>query len=79
MYILLEIILLKKLERAPTFFPIDMSLSLRITTIFFNPLILLRASRECPFAIEASPTTTITLFSGSAKAIPHPADKALPA
>ena len=48
MYFSLTINFPKNLESEPTFFPIDISLSFKITIIFFNlfPPILLRASKE---------------------------------
>ena len=58
----LVILRLRKLDRAPTFFEIDISLSLS-TTIRFRPRspAWLRPSKAMPAVIEPSPMTAMTL------------------
>ena len=75
---------LKYLERAPTFFEIDILLSFRIIINFLAEVaILFRASKLMPFVKAASPSTAITFSSppniSLAAAIPRAADRAVPA
>ena len=79
-YFLLFTTLLNISATAPTFSPIDISLSFIIIVRFFNlPFISFNASNVVPFPNEASPIIAITSFSGYAIANPAATERAPPA